>query len=131
MRLLNRQVDLVQDRIDGRFGNLHGGARGDEHRGGHNEGGREVSLLSHPVEVWIRGLFAGMIGGGATSGVSWLGMLGAHAAGADVPALNLKALGVIFLSGALTNALAYLKQSPLPPADETPQTIAPPLEPKD
>lgn len=65
-------------------------------------------------ETWLHGLMAGIIGGAAASGVSWLGMTGAKAAGADVPVLNLKSLGVILLSSGIFNALLYLKQSPLP-----------------
>jgi len=65
-------------------------------------------------EAWVYGLFNGTIGGAATAGSAWLGMSGAKAAGVDVPLLNWKALGVIMLSGALTNAFFYLKQSPLP-----------------
>lgn len=57
----------------------------------------------------------GIIGGAATAGSSWLAMAGAKSAGIDVPALNWKALGIILLSGAVTSALAYLKQSPVPP----------------
>lgn len=68
--------------------------------------------------VWAHGLFAALIGGGATSAYAWLGMTGAKAIGLDVPILNFKAVGVIFISGALTNVLAYLKQSPLPKEDE-------------
>lgn len=66
-------------------------------------------------EKWLYGLAGGCIGGGATSASAWLGMTAAKAAGLDVPMLNFKALGIIFLSGVITNALSYLKQSPLPP----------------
>jgi hypothetical protein len=86
-----------------------------------------MNLLNHTTEVWLRGLFGGFIGGGATASTAWLGMIGAAAIGADVPVLNFKSLGVIFLSGAITNTLAFLKQSPLPPDDDTPETITPSL----
>ena len=66
------------------------------------------------VETWLYGLGAAFVGGGATAGSAWLGMTGAKALGMDLPSLNFKALGIIFLSGAVTNVLAYLKQSPLP-----------------
>jgi hypothetical protein len=69
-------------------------------------------------EVWFYGLLAGGIGGGATSLVSWFGMTAAKAVGLDVPTLNLKAMGVIFCSGALTNIAAYLAKSPLPPPSD-------------
>ena len=64
---------------------------------------------------WLRGLVGGFIGGAATAGGAWVGMSAAHSAGADVPLLNIKALGIILLSGGLSSTFAYLKQSPLPP----------------
>jgi len=70
-------------------------------------------------EMWLYGLLNGSIGGAATSGGAWLGMSGAKAAGLDVPVLNWKALGVILISGALTNLFFYLKQSPLPSIEKT------------
>jgi hypothetical protein len=63
---------------------------------------------------WSYGLFGGAIGGAATTGSAWVGMTAAKAVGMDVPSLNWKAMGVILLSGALTNTFMYLKQSPLP-----------------
>lgn len=66
-------------------------------------------------EKWAYGLVGGCIGGGATTATAWMAMAGSKAAGLDVPSLNFKALGVIFLSGVVINGLAYLKQSPLPP----------------
>jgi hypothetical protein len=73
---------------------------------------------------WAYGLLGGAIGGAATAGSAWLGMTAAKAVGMDVPALNWKALGVILLSGALTNTFLYLKQSPLPAKE--PEDIQPP-----
>lgn len=70
------------------------------------------------VEVWAYSLVSGAIGGGATALFSWMGMAGAHQIGIDVPVLNFKAMGVIFLSGMLPPILAYLKQSPLPPMSD-------------
>lgn len=72
--------------------------------------------------VWLHGLGAAVIGGGASAAGSWAGMAAAKSAGVDVPALNLKALGILFGSGALTSALAYLKQSPLPKDEENAPT---------
>ncbi len=71
------------------------------------------------IQTWAYGLLGGIIGGGATTASAWLGMSAAHAAGMNVPELNLKALGVIFVSGMLSSGLSYLKQSPLPPISET------------
>lgn len=72
------------------------------------------------VRRWFHGLIGGIIGGSATAGTTWLAMAGAKSAGLDVPELNWKALGVILVSGAVTSALAYLKQSPLPPVEDEP-----------
>lgn len=74
--------------------------------------------MKHKIKRWFHGLVGGIIGGSATAGTSWLAMAGAKSAGIDVPALNWQALGVILLSGAVTSALAYLKQSPLPPVED-------------
>ncbi len=65
-------------------------------------------------ELWFYGLCNAVIGGTATSAAAWLGMAGAKTAGLDVPSLNWKALGVILVSGSLTNLFYYLKASPLP-----------------
>jgi hypothetical protein len=66
---------------------------------------------------WIYSLGASVIGGTATSASAWLGIAAAKSAGVDVPDLNLKALGIILLSGALTNLFAFLAKSPLPPPE--------------
>lgn len=76
------------------------------------------------IRKWFHGLFGGVIGGSATAGTTWLAMAGAKSAGLDVPELNWKALGVILVSGAVTSALAYLKQSPLPPVEDDEPTIS-------
>lgn len=59
---------------------------------------------------WIYNLLNAAIVGGATAGLSWLGLNGAHGAGMDVPAMNLKGLEVIFASGALSKILMFLSQ---------------------
>lgn len=64
--------------------------------------------------VWLKSLFAAFISGGATALTAWGGMTMAQVAGADVPNLNWKAIGIIFLSAGIFNAAAYLKKSPLP-----------------
>lgn len=83
---------------------------------------RNVTIIKKILDWknWLYGLFGGFIGGGATAGVSWFGMLGAKAIGMEVPDLNFQALGVIFLSGGLSSALLFLKQSPLPQEIEIP-----------
>lgn len=68
---------------------------------------------------WLRGLFGGVIGGMATAGSAWLGMAVARDAGLDVPELNWKAMLIILVVGGLSNLFAYLKQSPLPPPEDS------------
>lgn len=48
-----------------------------------------------------------------------MGMAGAKSLGLDVPVLNWKALGIVFLASGLVAAFAYLKQSPLPTSETT------------
>ena len=68
------------------------------------------------TKLWFRGLCAGAISGSASAGLSWLGVAGANAAGVSVDLLDGSQLCVILTVGAMTHALMYLKQSPLPPA---------------
>ncbi len=70
------------------------------------------------ISAWAHGLGAAVIGGAASAGSTWLTMAAAKASGVDVPALNLKALGIIMLTSGILNALLYLKQSPLPSEEE-------------
>ena len=69
------------------------------------------------TNIWIRGLAAAVITGGSSSGLAALGVTIADAAGVAVGALNIKQVGIMFLSGALVGLLAYLKQSPVPPVE--------------
>jgi len=62
------------------------------------------------LETWTYGLFNAVIMGGSTSVTAWLGMVAAKGAGMDVPTMNWKSLGVIFLSGAAVKFFAYLSQ---------------------
>jgi len=59
-------------------------------------------------EAWFYGLLNAVLIGGSTSVTTWLGMAAAKGAGLDVPALNLKAVGVIFVSGAMVKFFLYL-----------------------
>lgn len=77
-----------------------------------------MSKFKDPI-AWLYGLISGAIGGGATAGVSTLGLLVGNVAGADVKPLDFKQVGAVFLSGAVMSAILYLKQSPLPPLDES------------
>lgn len=78
-----------------------------------------MSRYAKNIRLWARGLLAAFITGGATAGLSALGVTAADAAGAAVGALNLRQLGIITLSGGIVGVLAYLQRSPLPKLDET------------
>lgn len=50
-------------------------------------------------------------------------MAGAKSLGLDVPTLNLKAIGVLFVGGIISHAAAILAKSPLPPLDTQTTTV--------
>ena len=77
-------------------------------------------------KTWLKSLGAAAIGGAATAGSSWAGFAVAQSVGVKVQSLDLKSLGIILLSGAITSALAYLKQSPLPGTGVPDIAAAPP-----
>jgi len=66
------------------------------------------------MKTWLKSLLAAGIGGGSTALLSSAALAGAQAMGVDVPVLNLKAFGVVFLVGAVHSVAAYLAKSPLP-----------------
>jgi hypothetical protein len=66
------------------------------------------------VKPWLKSLAAAGIGGGSTALSSWGALAGAQAMGVDVPVLNLKAFGLVFVVGAVHSVAAYLAKSPLP-----------------
>ncbi|HWR49906.1 MAG TPA: hypothetical protein VN428_02295 [Bryobacteraceae bacterium] len=69
---------------------------------------------------WLHGFGAAVIGGSATAAG---GALGAMAAGVDVFApLFWKIVAGAAIFGGITNAAAYLKQSPLPSSGAAPTT---------
>ncbi len=69
-------------------------------------------------QKWRYSLAVAVIAGTSQSVVTWLGLAGAAAVGLDVPALNFKALGICLVSACLFNLFTFLKQSPLPVAEE-------------
>ncbi len=73
-------------------------------------------MLALPSNIsdWLWGIAQAIIGGAATAASSWLGLLAGREAGLAVPTLNLKALGTICITGAVTNLFFFLKQSPIP-----------------
>lgn len=66
---------------------------------------------------WLKALVAAVVTGSSSSGLSALGISVADSAGLNIGQLNLKQLGVMLVTGGLVGALAYLKQSPVPPDD--------------
>lgn len=73
------------------------------------------------METWTYGLLNAVITGGSSSVVTWLGMAAAKGIGLDVPTLNFKAVGVIFLSGAMVRFFTYLSAG-LPTLTQTVDT---------
>lgn len=61
-------------------------------------------------ETWTYGLLNAVVIGGSTSVSSWLGFAAAHSVGIDVPILNFKGVGIMFLAGAGVKFFAYLAQ---------------------
>lgn len=72
-------------------------------------------MIKKRVRGWLRSFVAAVVGGGATSVSTWLGLAGAHSLGFAVPQLDWKGLGVVFLSGAVTNLVSFLAKSPIWP----------------
>lgn len=70
---------------------------------------------------WFYGLGSGVVGGIASAGSAWLGLVAGKAAGLDVHQLNWKEFGLVCATSGLMSAFFYLKQSPLP-ADEEANT---------
>ncbi len=78
--------------------------------------------MKNKVTHWAHGLFAAFIGGGATAATAQSGIALAQTAGVEVHLMDLKTLGIVFVSSGIYSAMAYLKQSPLPPeADDDPK----------
>lgn len=66
-------------------------------------------------EVWLNGLGAAFIGGGASAITAAGGLAGAQAVGFHVQTLDMKSFFAVFISAGVFNACMFLKQSPLPP----------------
>ncbi len=69
------------------------------------------------TEQWLKALIAAIVTGAASTGLSALGIATASGLGVNIPKLDFKQLGVMLISGGIIGALAYLKQSPVPPDD--------------
>lgn len=73
--------------------------------------------MKSKTKHWFHGLGAAFIGGGATAITAQSGLVAAQTVGMKVTLMDLKTIGVVFLSSGIFSAVAYLKQSPLPPED--------------
>ncbi len=69
--------------------------------------------LKDPL-LWLRGLLSAFITGGASAVLGGTGWAAAHGLGMDVPAVNWKVMGIIFVSAGVPGAAAFLMRSPLP-----------------
>lgn len=71
--------------------------------------------ISSRVKHWLHGLGAAFIGGGATVIVSQTGLAMAQTVGVHSILMDLKTMGIVFVSSGVVATMNYLKQSPLPP----------------
>lgn len=74
-------------------------------------------------KAWATGLAAAVVSGAAHAAGAVLGIGAANMVGANIKPLDLKELGVVAASGAVTGAVAYLMKSPLP-SDAAPPPAA-------
>ena len=74
-----------------------------------------MKRFKRALAVWGYGLIGGMLGGGVGALAAWGGLAGASAVGANVPTLNLKGIGVVFITGIISHGALYVMKSPLPP----------------
>jgi hypothetical protein len=71
------------------------------------------------AKMWLHGLFSGFITGVSTGFLSALGITGANMVGVKMEQLQPKQLMVLTVMGGVVGAMSYLKQSPLPPEDNS------------
>jgi len=76
--------------------------------------------MTTKTQKWLYGLGSAVITGITTSFLSCLGITGANAVGVRVDQLSYRQVLVITAIGGLVGMAAFLKQSPLPPVEETP-----------
>ena len=77
--------------------------------------------MTTKAKLWLRNLAAAVITGGTSTALASLGIAGASAAGVDIKPLDFKQISIVALGGAVVGLLAYLKQSPIPPAEDDPE----------
>lgn len=75
-------------------------------------------------EKYFYGLWSAALQNVGTVGAVWLTMNGLNSAGADVPKMNLKALGwSLLVAGVLPAIFKFWQKQPLPDIEETTVTI--------
>ena len=85
---------------------------------------RSIQLSDKSVrQYWLRGLVKTMIQSGATAGSAFLATAGANAAGIKVTPMDLRGLAVVFCVQAVIAAFNFLKDHPLPEADDIPENV--------
>lgn len=73
-----------------------------------------MSKLKLKWSEWGYALGQTVIGGVASSGAAWLGMLVGNQVDKTVEPLNVKELGIVVITSTLLHLFFFLKQSPLP-----------------
>ncbi len=86
----------------------------------------QISATSHQIagharnwRSWLRAGLSGFIRGGATAVSSVLTVNTAHTFGVDVPVLNWKATGMIFVAAGAQRFFTWWKDNPIPNDSET------------
>lgn len=82
-----------------------------------------IMRIPRSIKQWLYTLVGTCISSGATSVATLGGFTIAKAAGANVPVLSLHDIWIVFLSGLIPHAFAFLAKSPLPPVSFDTQTI--------
>ena len=76
--------------------------------------------MSSNVNIWLHGLIAALVSGGAsavTAGITISAIDPAHFNFGHDIFITLKLMSALFITSGLLGAFGYLKQSPVPPPD--------------
>jgi hypothetical protein len=77
------------------------------------------------VRRWFYNMGQAVIGGVAAAGSAWLGTAAAHAVSSTIAVMDWNSFGAVLLTSSVTNLFFFLKQSPLPPMEDTTFTTKP------
>ncbi len=75
--------------------------------------------MNPKTKLWLKALIASVVSGAANAASATLGISAANLVGIKIEPLNLQQLGSVSLSGGIIGLIFYLKQSPVPPDDNT------------